>query len=136
MNRSNRKLIASALTLLALQTAATGVHAQAATTKPRQSPPPPQKAKDLQFPSFEQKTLPNGLRVVVVEHHETPAVTVQMLIKAGKAFEPAAKAGLAGATANLLREGTATRSAQQIPGPPHPIGGHPKLRLRRARRTH
>jgi zinc protease len=136
MKRSNRTLTAAALTVLALQTAASGVRAHAQTTtasqapspsttaKPKQAPPPPQPAKDVQFPSFEQKTLPNGLRVVVVEHHETPAVTVQMLIKAGQAFEPAAKAGLSGATANLLREGTATRSAQQIAGAIDSIGGN------------
>lgn len=122
------------LTLLAFQAAAS--HAQTtaspappapapqANAKPRQAPPAPQPAKDVQFPSFEQKTLPNGLRVVVVEHHETPAVTVQMLIEAGKAFEPAAKAGLAAATANLLREGTATRSSQQIAAAIDSVGGN------------
>lgn len=128
-----KRSILMLLTLLALQAAAS--HAQATATapqapaptpnaKPRQAPPPPQPAKDVQFPSFEQKTLPNGLRVVVVEHHETPAVTVQVLLEAGQAFEPPAKAGLAGATANLLREGTATRSAQQIAGAIDSIGGN------------
>lgn len=122
------------LTLLAFQGAASTAQttadqappapAPSTTAKPKQSPPPPQPAKDVQFPSFEQKTLPNGLLVVVVEHHETPAVTVQMLIKAGQAFEPAAKASLASATANLLREGTATRSAQQIAAAIDSIGGN------------
>jgi zinc protease len=85
-----------------------------APSKPKDAGPPPAPAKEVRFPSFEQKTLPNGLRVVVIEQHEQPLVSLRLLLAAGKSFEPADKAGLAEATATLLTKGTATRSAQQI----------------------
>ena len=91
---------------------------------PKATPPPPAPAKDVRFPPFEQKTLGNGLRVVVVEQHEQPLVSVQMVLKAGKVFDPAEKAGLAGATAELLTKGTATRSAQQIAEAIDFVGGN------------
>ena len=91
--------------------------------KMKQPYPPGQPAKEVHFPAFEQKALDNGLRVVVIEHREAPAVTVQMLLRAGKVFDPAPKSGLAAATARLLREGTATRSSQQIAQTIDSIGG-------------
>src|SRR5688572_3229740 len=91
---------------------------------PKATPPPPAPAKDVRFPPFEQKTLGNGLRVVVIEQHEQPLVTLQMVLKAGKIFEPAEKAGLAGATAGLLTKGTTTRSAQQIAETIDFVGGN------------
>jgi len=92
--------------------------------KKKQAYPPVQPAKELHFPAFEQKTLANGLRVVVIEHHEIPAVTIEMLFRAGKVLAPAAKAGLAEATAQLVREGTTTRSSQQIAQAIDSVGGN------------
>jgi zinc protease len=90
---------------------------------PKQTPPPPQPAKQIHFPAFEERTLGNGLRVVVIERHDNPAVGLELLVQAGKAHEPAAKAGLAGAAATLLREGTESRSAQQIAEAIDAVGG-------------
>jgi zinc protease len=78
------------------------------------TPPPPAPAHEIHFPAFEQKTLANGLRVVVIQQHEQPIVSLRMVLNAGKAYEPEGKAGLAEATASLLSKGTASRSAQQI----------------------
>jgi zinc protease len=96
--------------------------------RPKQTPPPAQPARKVHFPAFEQKTLANGLRVVVVEQHETPAVGLQLLLQAGKAHEAAAKAGLSQATAGLLSQGTATRSAQQIAETIDAVGGELDIR--------
>lgn len=99
----------------ALLGVASGAVAQTAATAPAKvTPPPPAAAKDVRFPAFEQKTLPNGLQVVVVEQHEQPAVSLRIVMKAGKVFEPEGKAGLAEGTASLLTQGTESRSAQQI----------------------
>lgn len=94
------------------------------TAPAKATPPPPAPAKEVKFPAFEQKTLANGLRVVVIEQHEQPLVSIRMLLKAGKTFEPAGKAGVAGATADLLTKGTTTRSAQQIAEAIDFVGGN------------
>lgn len=102
---------------------ASGAVAQPAAAPAKVTPPPPGPAKDVRFPAFEQKTLGNGLRVVVVEQHEQPAVSLRMVFKAGKVFEPEGKAGLAEGTASLLTQGTQSRSAQQIAGTIDFVGG-------------
>jgi len=89
----------------------------------KQTPPPPKPAKEIHFPAFEEKTLANGLRVVVIEQHETPSISLRLLFPGGKVHTPAGKAGLADATAALLREGTATRSSQQIAQTIDSVGG-------------
>lgn len=108
-------------------TAAWSAAAAAPATK-KQTPPPPQPAQQIHFPAFEEKTLANGLRVIVIERHETPAVGLEFLVQAGKAHAPAAKAGLSAATATLLREGTATRSSQQIAETIDAVGGDLSIR--------
>jgi len=108
---------------LLLATAAAGL-AQAAPAAKKATPPPPAAAKEIHFPSFEQKTLPNGLRVVVIEQHEQPLVSLRLMMNAGKAYEPAGKAGLAEATASLVTKGTATRNAQQLAETIDFVGGN------------
>jgi zinc protease len=76
--------------------------------------PAPLPPRELRFPAFEQKTLPNGLRLVVIERHTEPQVGLRLLLPAGRIYEPAGRAGLANATSDLLTQGTASRSAQQI----------------------
>jgi zinc protease len=99
---------------LLLPAAAAAAAQPAAPAKPKATPPPAAPAADVRFPAFAEKTLANGLRVVVIEQHEQPLVSLRMVLKAGKSFEPAGKPGLAQATAALLTKGTASRSAQQI----------------------
>ena len=70
-------------TLLAaglLLSSAPGFGAQPpAKTKPKETPPAAAPVKDVRFPTFDQKTLANGLRVVVVEQHKEPAVSLRLL---------------------------------------------------------
>jgi len=63
-------------------------------------------------PSVVQDTLPNGAALLVSEQHNLPMVLVRVVLDAGARRDPADKAGLASLTADLLTEGTATRSAQ------------------------
>ncbi|HSS79524.1 MAG TPA: pitrilysin family protein, partial [Thermoanaerobaculia bacterium] len=83
-------------------------------TRKRATPPGPAPAKEIHFPAFQEKTLANGLRVVVIEEHKDPLVSLRLVVKGGRSYEPEGKAGLAEATASLLTKGTAKRSAQQI----------------------
>jgi zinc protease len=71
-------------------------------------------AKSVDFPTYELRTLPNGLQVLVVPHHEQPAVSFRMIVRAGAMQEPADKPGVAGFVATLLNQGTTTKSAAEI----------------------
>src|ERR1043165_1070290 len=81
---------------------------------PQATPPPPAPPRSVTFPKPVEETLPNGLRVIVVERRETPLASAQLLIKNGGEVDPPELAGLADMTANLLTKGTQTRDATKI----------------------
>jgi zinc protease len=101
---------------------ASGAFAQARDW-PSESAPRPLAAHDATFPPYEIRTLPNGMQVVVVLHHEQPAVSIRLLVRTGAAQDPKGKGGVANLTASLLDQGTTTRSAQQIADQIDFIGG-------------
>src|SRR4051812_44864036 len=69
----------------------------------------------VKLPKAKEATLPNGLRLMVLEDHRVPQVTFQLMIPgAGGYYDPAARAGLATWAAAMMREGTATRTSAQI----------------------
>jgi zinc protease len=69
----------------------------------------------VKLPHPQEATLANGLRVMVLEDHRLPRVSFQLMIPgAGGYYDPAAQVGLTGLTAQMMREGTATKSSQQI----------------------
>ncbi len=116
-------MIAMARRVAAVLLLTAAARVQADPGAPRVAGPPPGPAREVRFPAFEEQTLANGLRIVVIEQHEQPLVSLRLQLNAGKVFEPAAKPGLAQATAALLTQGTATRSAQQIATAIDSVGG-------------
>jgi len=66
------------------------------------------------LPKAEEATLPNGLRVVLLNANKVPTVTMQMVFLSGGLADPADYHGLASFVAALLREGTTTRSSKEI----------------------
>lgn len=90
---------------------------------PQATPPPPATPRAGTFPKPVEQTLPNGLRVIVIERHETPLIAAQLLIKNGGEVDPTELAGLADMTANLLTKGTQTRDATQIAQQIETLGG-------------
>lgn len=87
----------------------------AANAVPKQSPPAPGPARPFSFPKFDTKKLANGLTVYVVEDHREPVVSYALAVNAGTVMNDASKAGLAGMTADQLRNGgTKTRTSQDI----------------------
>lgn len=58
--------------------------------------------------------LPNGLVVLHSENHNLPIVMVTLIVKAGQMHEPEEKAGTANLVAELLTEGTKSRSSKDI----------------------
>lgn len=89
----------------------------------RQPPPPPMPTRPLQFPAFHESTLPNGLRLIVVENHANPVASVNLLVGSGSASVPASQVGLTGVLAELLPKGTATRTGAEVSGAIEATGG-------------
>jgi zinc protease len=100
-----KTLVTAAALFLTLQPA----FAQVETT-----PPPPAAPRAVQIPKPVEKTLANGLRVVVITKKGVPLVDVEVLIRNGGEADPGNLPGLADTTASLLSKGTKTRSAEQI----------------------
>lgn len=82
--------------------------------KKKMTPPPPAAPRPFEFPKYSSRKLANGLTVFVIEDHRQPLVSYSLQILAGNIHEKPELSGIAGMTAGLLREGTATRTSQQI----------------------
>ncbi len=80
----------------------------------RQAPPPLGTAVDPVLPVPSETTLSNGLRVIVARSSDLPLVTAALTVRSGAAADPQGLAGTASTMADLLTEGTATRSATDI----------------------
>jgi zinc protease len=90
---------------------------------PTERPPRPLPAREINFPSYQVRTLPNGLQVVAVSHHEQPAVSLRLILRAGGAQDPVARPGVAYLAASLLDQGTTTKTAEEIATTIDSIGG-------------
>ncbi len=73
-------------------------------------------------PRFTRRKLSNGLEVRIVERHDLPIVTFDLVVKSGETSTPKGKEGLASIAASLLDEGTKSRTALQIAGELAEIG--------------
>jgi zinc protease len=79
----------------------------------RSQRPQPGPAPVIQLGDFETFTLRNGLQVIVVENDKVPVVSWQLTLNIDPILEGAAK-GYVDLAGSLMREGTKTRSKQQI----------------------
>jgi zinc protease len=95
----------------------------ASAPAPQETPPPPSAPRPVNVPKPVERTLRNGLRVIVIEHHETPLVVAQLMIKNGGEVDPPDLSGVADMTASLLTKGTKTRTAPQIAEEVEALGG-------------
>ena len=91
---------------VALALIATGVSAQ---DRPAVGPERP-----FQLAPRIEKTLPNGLRVIVTRQTAIPKVSITLTVLSGYSSDPADLTGLASLTADLIQEGTKTKSSRQI----------------------
>ena len=80
----------------------------------RTAPPPISAPVAAQLPKPVEKTLANGLRVIVARSSALPLVTASLTLHAGAWADPVGLAGTANLAADMLTEGTKTRSAQAI----------------------
>jgi zinc protease len=76
--------------------------------------PEPGTPPDGKLPAFERATLSNGLKLVVANRAAVPVVQLSLLVDAGYASDQGGAPGTAKLAANMLDEGTKTRSALEI----------------------
>ena len=73
------------------------------------------KLRDIQIPDVQRLTLPNGMRLFLLEDHELPLINISAMIRTGSIYEPADKIGLASIAGEVMRTGgTTSRTGDQI----------------------
>jgi zinc protease len=80
----------------------------------RRKPPKAGPAPKFTLPQGETFRLANGLRVIHHHNPTLPLVAAELVVKSGSDANPDNEPGMAGFTAQMLQEGTATRSAPRI----------------------
>ncbi len=76
----------------------------------RTQKPEPDPAPAASFPDYKTETLPNGLKVFIIEDDRKPTVTFRLVIRSGSIFD-GGKTGTADFVAGLLNRGTEKRDA-------------------------
>ncbi len=74
-------------------------------------------------PLAHREVLPNGIVLLVAERPAVPLVAVRVLVRAGAAFDPPDRAGLANLTGALLTRGTAKRTGPALDAAIEFVGG-------------
>ena len=80
----------------------------------RVQPPAPGAPVSARIPATHERTLSNGLRVIVASNRALPLISADLRVASGSASDPNGRAGVAGLTADLLPRGTQTRSATEV----------------------
>lgn len=89
----------------------------------KQSPPPGSAPKPFRVPQQEKFSLPNGLQATLVPYGAIPKVMIAVSIRAGNLNEAQNQVWLADLTTSLMKEGTATKSAQEVAQQAASMGG-------------
>ncbi|MCI0406488.1 MAG: insulinase family protein, partial [candidate division Zixibacteria bacterium] len=76
--------------------------------------PAPAKEPTFTPPKVQKGKLSNGMEVWLAEEHKLPLVQMEVVVKSGWAGDPKGRPGAAALTAELLDEGTRSRSALEI----------------------
>ncbi len=87
------------------------------------TPPKPTRLSPARFPPFNEAVLPNGVQLVVIEHHQQPVLSVSLAFRAGEIYDPPGRKGLAELMAELLSKGTEGRTAEQLAATIEGVGG-------------
>ncbi|MEO8338045.1 MAG: pitrilysin family protein, partial [bacterium] len=107
---SPRAAMVAAALVLALPLASAGAQKLDRTVAPKAG-----KSPMLRVPTWTKAKLANGAELIVVEKHDLPLVALNIDFVGGStSFESADKLGVAGFAAQMLSEGTTTKSADQL----------------------
>jgi predicted Zn-dependent peptidase len=89
----------------------------------KEAPPAPGTPKSYRVPPRKTAALPNGMKLTMVRYGVVPKVSVSLRIETGNIDEGPDEIQLSALTADMLLEGTATRSAQDISRQAAEMGG-------------
>jgi predicted Zn-dependent peptidase len=78
---------------------------------------------EVRLPPYKREVLPNGVVVYLMPKTGVPLVNFRIIVKGGRESEPDGLAGIASVSAQLLRKGTATRTASQFSTELDSLGG-------------
>lgn len=89
----------------------------------KQSPPAGGPPKPFKVPPHQDFTLANGMKVTLVPYGDVPKVTIDVIVRSGSLNEGANQVWLADIAGDLMKEGTKTRSAEQLAKDAAGMGG-------------
>jgi len=79
------------------------------------------------LPAYQEITLANGARLVLMERHEVPLVAFRAVLRGGAVAEPAELGGIAALTAGMLEKGAGERDARMFSETVAAVGGEIKV---------
>jgi len=80
----------------------------------KEAPPPVGTPKDFKLPAKREFTLPNGVAVTLVPFGTVPKATVSLAVRTGRIDQRENEVWLPELTADLMNEGTATKTSAQV----------------------
>ena len=80
----------------------------------REAPPASGPARDIQFPEIARSQTSSGLELNTVQFGHLPLVYLRLVVRSGSATDPAELPGLAQLVAQMLKEGTRTRTSARL----------------------
>jgi len=89
----------------------------------KQMPPAGGPPKPFHLPKTETFTLSNGLKVTMVPYGSIPKVAINVAIRAGNLNESASQVWLADVTGQLMKEGTTSKTSEQVAEAAASMGG-------------
>lgn len=69
---------------------------------------------ELNVPAMWTSMAPNGMKIFGIEHHELPLISYSLVIKGGHMLDTPDKPGVARFTAQMLNEGTRTKTPEEL----------------------
>ena len=86
-------------------------------------PAPKQAASPLPLVVFDDRTLPNGLRVLSSENHRTPTVAIYVFYRVGSKDDPPGKSGFAHLFEHLMFKSTRNMASETLDRLTEDVGG-------------
>jgi zinc protease len=90
----------------------------------RRNKPAAGPASAIHLPVPTEFSLPNGLKVMVLENHALPVLTAELVSRAGSFDNPEGKSGLATLTSEIMSDGTVSRDLTKLAQDQEHIGTH------------